>query len=143
MEVALDIDLDSMKYNCTLFFGSAYKRIWIAKILCMAFSNQDKFRAQLSLGWKKFYNLGAWSFFLLLTQSHSVDSGEPPIHSEFWLDLVSPVPYTAPPTVQLSYGGVPYPGYEAGKEKMSLCMKFPTMWYFDMCRLRGSSAASF
>ena len=26
---------------------------------------------------------------------------------------------------------------------MSQCMKFPTMWHFDMCRLGRASAASF
>ena len=28
------------------------------------------------------------------------------------------------------------------KTYMSQCMRFPTMWHFDMCRLRRASAAS-
>ena len=27
--------------------------------------------------------------------------------------------------------------------KLSQCMRFPTIWHFDMCRLRRASAASF
>ena len=32
---------------------------------------------------------------------------------------------------------------EIDKNDMSRCMRFPTMWHFDMCRLGRASAASF